>query len=177
MIDDPYRIIEDFGVQEGSMVADLGVGYGHYAYALSHIIGDRGRVFAVDVQKNLLDRLKKETLEKGIHNLEIIWGDIEVIGGTKLRAESVDIVVMVNTLFQLDSKPGVMHEIARILKIGGRLLLIDWSESFGEVGPQPNMVVDEVTAQRLFETGPFLLKRKINAGEHHYGLVFERKAS
>jgi hypothetical protein len=63
------------------------------------------------------------------------------------------------------------------LKIGGRLLLIDWSESFGEVGPQPNMVVDEVTAQRLFETGPFLLKRKINAGEHHYGLVFERKAS
>ncbi len=56
-------------------------------------------------------------------------------------------------------------------------MLIDWSESFGGLGPQPNAVVSQDLAQRLFETGQFEYKKSIDAGEHHYGLVFEKKAS
>lgn len=177
MIDDPKRIVKDFMVREGSVVADFGVGYGLYAYALSEAVGETGKVYAVDIQKNMLERLKKEADEKGIKNIEIIWGDVEVVGGTKLRAESVDTVVVVNVLFQIEAKAGLVHEAARIMKTGGKLLLIDWTESFGSLGPQPNMVVDEATARRVFETGPFEFQKNINAGEHHYGLVFVKKSS
>ncbi len=177
MIDDPKRIVKDFMVREGSVVADLGVGYGYYAYALSEAVGEHGKVFAVDIQKNLLERLKKESDEKGIKNIEIIWGDVEIVGGTKLRADSVDAVIVVNVLFQVESRAGLVSEAARILKTGGKLLLVDWSESFGSMGPQPNMVVDEATARRIFETNTFEFQKNINAGEHHYGMVFVKRLS
>jgi ubiquinone/menaquinone biosynthesis C-methylase UbiE len=177
MIDDPKRVVKDFMVREGSTVADLGVGYGHYAYALSEAVGEQGKVFAVDIQKNLLERLKKESDEKGIKNIEIIWGDVEIVGGTKLRADSVDAGIIVNVLFQVESKAGLVREAGRILKVGGKLLVLDWTESFGSLGPQPNMVVDAETARRVFETGQFEFQKNINAGEHHYGMVFVKKSS
>lgn len=177
MIDDPKRVIQEFGVREGSVVADLGVGYGHYAYALSEAVGESGKVFAIDIMKDMLERLKKEVDEKGIKNIEIIWGDIEIVGGTKLREGAVDAVIVSNVLFQLDSKAGLVHECNRILKNGGRVLLVDWQESFGGLGPQAGAVVDEIMAKRIFETGPFEYKKSIDAGEHHYGMVFEKKAS
>jgi ubiquinone/menaquinone biosynthesis C-methylase UbiE len=177
MIDDPKRVIKDFGVREGAVVADLGVGSGHYAYALSESVGASGKVFAIDIQKGLIERLKKEVEGKGIKNIEIVWGDVEIVGGTKLREASLDTVIISNILFQVDSKAGLVHEASRILKLGGRVLLIDWKESFNGLGPQPGMVVDEEMARRLFETGPFEYKKSIEAGEHHYGMVFEKKAS
>lgn len=177
MIDNPKKILADFGVQAGMIAADLGVGSGHYAYALSEAVGASGKVYAVDIQKGLLERLKKEVDEKGIKNIEVIWGDVEIVGGTKIRENLVDVLVVSNVLFQVDAKAGLVHEASRIVKLGGRVLLIDWSESFGGLGPQPGMVVDEATARRIFETGPFEYKKSIDAGEHHYGLVFEKKAA
>lgn len=177
MIDDPKKLVKDFGIREGSIVADLGVGYGHYVYAVSEAVGQNGKVFAIDVQKNMIERLKKEIDEKGIKNIEIIWGDIEVIGGTKLKQGAVDAVIVSNVLFLVDSKAGLVNEIARILKVGGKVVLVDWEESFGGLGPKPEMVVSSDTARRVFETGPFEYKKSINAGEHHYGMVFERKIS
>ncbi len=174
---DPKDNIKQFGIQEGWHVADLGVGYGHYAYALSAAVGPDGKVFAIDIQKDMLERLKKEVEEKHIKNIEVIWGDVEIVGGTKLRVDSLDALVISNVLFQIDSKAGMVHEASRVLKTGGKILLVDWSESFGGLGPQPGMVVDEATARRIFETGPFEYKKSIDAGEHHYGMVFEKKTS
>ena len=174
---DPRDNIKQFGIQEGSHVADLGVGYGHYTYALSEAVGANGKVFAIDIQKEMLERLKKEVEEKHIKNIEVIWGDVEIVGGTKLRTDSLDAIVISNVLFQIDSKAGLVHEASRILKIGGKLLLVDWSESFGGLGPKPTSVVDEATARQIFETGPFEYKKSVDAGEHHYGLVFEKKSA
>ncbi len=177
MLNDPRIILSNFGIQEGTTVADLGVGYGHTAFALSEKVGDSGKIFAIDIQKNLLERLAKEATQKGIKNIEIIWGDIETTGGTKLREASVDTCVISNVLFQVESKAGLVNECARILKIGGRVLLIDWYESFGGLGPQPEAVVDEETARKIFETGPFQFIKSLPAGDHHYALVFERRNS
>lgn len=177
MISDPKNIVRAFGVKGGGIVADLGVGSGHMAFALSEAVGENGKVYAIDIQKGILERVKKESLEKGLKNIEIIWGDLEVVGGTKLREASVDVAVVANVLFQVESKAGLVHEASRILKTGGRLLLIDWYESFAGLGPATNAVVDEKTARRIFETGQFEFKSKIDAGEHHYGMIFEKKSA
>lgn len=175
MINEPIDNIKQFALREGSVVADLGVGYGHYTYALSEAVGPNGKVFAIDVRKDMLERLKKEVDEKGVKNVEIIWGDIEIVGGTKLRRDLLDAIVITNVLFQIDSKAGLVHECARILKTGGKLMLIDWSESFAGIGPEPGAIVEEALARQIFETGPFEYKKSISTGEHHYGMVFEKK--
>ncbi|MDQ5953047.1 MAG: hypothetical protein QG551_275 [Patescibacteria group bacterium] len=170
----PEENLRHLKIKDGDTVADLGSGSGHYAGLLAKLVGSNGRVYAVDIQKDLLTRLASDLHKIGVTNVEIVWGDVENVGGSKLRSGSVDSVVVSNILFQVDSKSGLVHECNRILKKGGCVLIIDWSESFGGLGPQTSDVVDASTAKKLFEQGGFIFKESVDAGAHHYGMIFQK---
>lgn len=168
----PEENIKPLGLSAGKHVADIGAGTGHYAFAAARIVGAEGRVYAIDVQKDLLDRVHQEAEQKGLRNVHVIWGDAETVGGTKLKVDAVDAVIASNILFQVESKSGFVHEVKRILKKGGKVLVVDWSESFAGLGPNPQHVVSENIARELFENNGFALEKTFDAGAHHYGLVF-----
>lgn len=174
MFSDPHHLIEQFDLQSGSRVADLGAGAGALALVAARAVGEAGRVYAIEVQKGLLDRLKNHARQERLHNIEAIWGDIERPKGTHLKDHAVDAAVCSNVLFQVEDKAGCIAEIKRILKPGGRVLLVDWKESFRGMGPHIDAVVTEPEARRLFEKGGFALTKKVQAGAHHYGLVFRK---
>jgi ubiquinone/menaquinone biosynthesis C-methylase UbiE len=171
---DPKSNIEQFGLHAGMSVADFGSGSGHYTLAASEAVGESGRVYAIDIQQELLKKVKNLSRSERKNNIEVIWGDIEEDGGTKLRDGAVDAVIISNVLFQADDKDTAVAEAKRVLKPKGRLLLIDWSDSFGNIGPMEENVVRESEAKRLFERSGFEYVRDIDAGRHHYGLVFRR---
>jgi len=178
MFANPQEILEKFGISPGTIVADLGAGTGHYALAASKMVKGKdidGKVYAIDVQKDLLDRLKNEANREQLTNLEIIWGNAEKVGGTKLRDDSVDVVIASNIFFQIEEKENFAKEIARILKSNGRLLFIDWSGASKGIGPHANMVVTESQAKDFFEKNGFAVERSVPAGSHHYGLVIRKK--
>lgn len=185
MFADPHHLIEQFDLQSGSRVADFGAGGGTVALSAARAVGDGGRVYAIDVQRELLERLKNEARAARLHNLEVLWGDVEKPGGTHLKDEAVDAVIISNILFQLEDKPGAVKEAKRILKPGGRVLVVDWSGSFGRpplpmasarrgMGPDPAHVVTEQAARAIFEQNGFQLVKSINAGQHHYGMIFRK---
>ncbi|MFC1802130.1 class I SAM-dependent methyltransferase [Patescibacteria group bacterium] len=171
---DPVNNIEQLGVNEGVVVADLGAGTGAYSLAVASKVGDDGMVYSVDVQKELLEQIKLSATSQNISNLEIIWGDIEKISGTKLKDLSVDIVIVANILFQVEDKDTVISEIKRILKQKGRVLIVDWVGSFNGLGPQLADVVSEEQAKSLFEKEGFSYERSIMAGDHHYGIILRK---
>ena len=174
MFSDPQKNLEQFGLAKGARVADLGSGAGHYALAAARIVGGDGRVFAVDVLKDLLQKIKNEAVRSHLINVETLWGDVERLGGTRLPDASVDAALVCNTLFQLEEKKDFPSEVKRILKPGGRVLVVDWRESFGGMGPQPEHVVAAQAARSLFENAGFSLEKEISAGAHHYGFIFKR---
>jgi ubiquinone/menaquinone biosynthesis C-methylase UbiE len=174
MFSDPTHCIEQFDLQSGSRVADLGAGTGAFSIAAATAVGEAGKVYAIEVQKGLLERLKNEARAARAQNVEALWGDIERINGTHLKDASVDAAVASNVLFQVEDKNGFVTETKRILKSGGKMLLIDWSDSFNNMGPHKNHVVTENAARELFEKTGFQFVKKIDAGQHHYGLVFRK---
>lgn len=175
MFSDPEKNIEQFDLGKGNYVADFGTGSGHYAFAAAEAVGSSGRVYAIDVQKDLLEKLKNEARNvRHLGNLEIVWGDLDNLGGTRLRENSLDAVIASNVFFQLQKKENACLEIKRILKPGGRVLLIDWSSSFGGLGPQSNDVLSEEAAEKLFEKNGFKIDRTIDAGAQHYGIIFRK---
>jgi ubiquinone/menaquinone biosynthesis C-methylase UbiE len=174
MFSDPSYNIEQLGLQSGAKVADFGCGSGFYSLAAARAVGGKGRVYAVDVQKGLLDRLKKEAATEELYNIEVVWGDVEKIGGTKLRDESVDAVIAANLLFQIERKNDFALEIKRILKKNGKLLLVDWSGSFGGIGPAQEQVATKRAGRELFEQNGFTFEREIQAGGHHWGVIFRK---
>lgn len=169
---DPKQVIRECAIADGSMVADFGTGSGHYAMAAAQAVGARGRVYAVDIQKELLARLKKEALAKHLGNLEVLWGDIEAEGGSKLRSSMVDVVIMANALFQMHHRNASLQEAKRVLKPGGTLVFVEWQDSYGGMGPAPSEVVQEAVARDLLTRAGFSVERSLrNAGEHHYGFI------
>ncbi|OIP64632.1 MAG: hypothetical protein COV32_00960 [Candidatus Yonathbacteria bacterium CG10_big_fil_rev_8_21_14_0_10_43_136] len=167
----PEENIKALGVHDGMVIADLGAGTGAYTLPLAEKVGESGRVYAVEVQKDFLTNIKDEATRRGLKNVELLWGNIENLGGTKIKDGACDAVIISNVLFQAEDKSGLLREASRILKVGGKLFLIDWADSFGNLGPTSKMVVTKDSARALCEEEGFVLKNEVPVGEHHYGLL------
>ena len=89
MFANPESNVRKFGLTPNMHIADLGAGSGAYTIALAEILTN-GKVYAVEVQKELLSRIKNDAEKKHLTNIEVIWGDIERAGGTKLGNSSMD---------------------------------------------------------------------------------------
>lgn len=176
---DPQTIIEQLDIKEGHHVADLGTGAGNYSLALAEKYRHASypiKIFALDVQKDLVERLEKEVLSRGISSIHPLWANIEDPKGTRLRDASVDWVFIINTLFQVPDKEGLLNEAFRILKPGGKLLVIDWSQTQGSLGPRATELIPEEQALSLVYTHSFVFDKKIeNTGSYHYGFVVIKK--
>lgn len=174
MFSEPKKNIEQFSIDPGMKVADLGSGAGFYSLEAAKATGETGKVFAVDIQQDLLTKLKSEMMEQRIENIDIVWGDFEERAGSTLKEDSIDRVMVVNTLFQAQDKENVLIEAKRILKPKGQLMIIDWSDSFGGIGPQTHHLFKEDQARALIEKVGFEFIRKIEAGDHHYGFISKK---
>jgi len=172
---DPQKNIEQFYLREGMRVADLGAGMGAYSIAAAKKVGDNGRVYAVEVQKDFLQKIKNEAKAQGVDNVEVLWGDIEELGGTKIGDGAVDAVILSNVLFQVEDGKGLLSEAKRILTSGGSMLVVDWADSFGNLGPRQRDVLTRDSALELGDKAGLVLRSEFDAGNHHYGLIFEKK--
>jgi FkbM family methyltransferase len=171
MFSDPVANIAKLGLTDGMKVVDLGAGSGYYSIEAAKKVGSSGRVYAVEVQKDLLERLRSVGGREGLNNIEAVWGNVEKIGGTKLRESLADRVIASNIIFQIAKLEDFALEIKRILKPGGKVLIVDWSEA-SSIGPKT--VVPALKVETLFEKNGFKLDQSFDAGDHHYGLVLTR---
>lgn len=173
MFSNPEKILVQLGLSEGMAVADFGAGAGYYAMLLAQKVGESGKVYAIDVHKDMVARLGRLAKEEGLSNLEVTWGDLESESGSQLQDASVDVVVIANTLFAVENKKALAIEAKRIVRKKGRILLVEWSDSFAGIGPHRDHVVPKEEAKKIFEEAHLTLDRELDeAGDHHYALVF-----
>lgn len=168
----PEKVVTHFHVREGDQVADFGAGSGFFLKSLSELVGEEGVVYACEIQKNLVESMDLLATKEGLENVRPTWCDFEKVGGSKLPENTIDIVILVNTLFQVEQKSEVVEEIKRVLRSGGKAIVIDWSESFGGLGPQPDSVITQDKTEELFVASGFTMETTFDAGDHHYGITF-----
>ncbi|MCA9353682.1 methyltransferase domain-containing protein [Candidatus Nomurabacteria bacterium] len=170
---DPKKALKEIKVHEGHKVGDFGCGTGGFTKVLGPIVGTTGRVFAVDVQKSICDRLEKEVKEGVYENTTVIWGDIEKKNGTKINDGFLDFVFFANTLFLVEDKFGAIKEATRTLKKGGRIVVIDWTDSWGGIGPHKDHLFTKTDAKDLFMKFGMNVEKEFDAGAHHYGIILK----
>lgn len=171
---DPRAIIDQLPIFSGQKVADFGAGTGAYTFALAEKVAGgskEGAVYAIDVIQPMVEQISKEAREKNLPIVQAIWSDLESEKGSKLRDNSVQAVVVANTLFQVDHPAKVIREAKRILTPQGILIVIDWKESFGNIGPKEDHVVTEEAARTMVQEQGFEIDKSISPGEHHYGFI------
>jgi len=170
----PDVVATHFHLKEGDSVADFGAGNGFFLKTLSTAVGPNGKVFACEIQKPLVEKLGEFIRLSSLLNVSPIWCDLEEVSGIKLPNDTLDVGILVNTLFQLEEKAVALAEMRRVLKRGGILHVIDWSESFGGLGPQTSEVITKEQATALCETEQFIFERDYQAGDHHYGFAVRK---
>jgi ubiquinone/menaquinone biosynthesis C-methylase UbiE len=170
----PRDHIEFLDLDEGMKILDVGAGSGHHSIELAKAVGQSGHVYALDVQKDLLSRIKKEAAEAHMHNVEIIWGDIEKKGGTRLQDGLCDRVLVANVMFQLEHRIEAIQEMKRVLKSGGRAMIIDWKDSVTGHEDHVKMLINPIDMEQLFSSQGFNKEKDFDAGSHHYGIIMRK---
>ena len=171
----PAAAVRAAKIHEGLEVADFGAGSGFFTRAAARAVGPHARVWAVDLSQDMLGHVKSLATAEGLHNVEVVRGDIEREGGSHLPPEEMDFVIATSVLFSAHDKLGLAKEIRRVLKRTGRVLVIDWSSSHGGLGPEEARVVSEKAARKLFEDAGFTYVEAVPCGAYHWGFVMRKK--
>ena len=173
---DPKKIVESFGLKNGDFVADFGSGHGYFVIPLARNVSPEGKVFAIDIQRQMLDVTRAKSKLENLLNVECILSDLEIPQGSKLKDNFVDLVLITNILHQSSQKENIIKEAYRILRAGGRLAVIDWNK--GEkngFGPPDEIRVAKDTVMQLGIDQSFSPAQDFDAGNHHYGIIFVKK--
>lgn len=170
----PEIVASHFHIREGDIIADYGAGSGFFLPALSTRTGATGKIYACEIQKALVEKLSAQAHSQNLGNVFPLWCDLEEENGIKIQTGTVDVAVLINTLFLIEDKNTAVKEMGRVLREGGKFFVIDWTESFAGMGPQAEHVVSPEETKALFESNGFIFEREFESGAHHYGLAFRK---
>ncbi len=109
-------------LSDGDVVADIGCHEGYLTFHLSKRVGDRGKVYAVDVRRDRLERLTESLTDKNIRNVETVLGDYD---NPKLPRNTLDVIFLIDTYHEIDDYKEMLYHIKNALKPNGKLLVLE----------------------------------------------------
>lgn len=172
---DPYSILNQIGLRQGMTMADFGCGAaGHFVIPAGKIVGAKGKVYAVDLLKSVLDAVRSRAKMEEVSNIETVWSNLEIYGATDIKEGSLDFVLLANALFQIKKRDEVFREAARLLKPGGRVVVVEWGLGEAPLGPPPAERLSKDAVREIARINNLTEVEEFKAGPYHYGLVFSK---
>ncbi|MDP3986198.1 MAG: class I SAM-dependent methyltransferase [Candidatus Veblenbacteria bacterium] len=174
---DPQALLkQELGVQFGHQLADFGCGgAGYFTLPAARLVGSRGKVYAVDILKSALEGVLSKAKLENLLNIETVWSDVERVGATKITPTTLDSGLLINIMFQSRQNENILQEAHRLLKQGGKLLVVDWKVEPTPFGPpSPNRLAPEKVMELATKLG-FTQEKQFEAGPYHYGFVFVKQ--
>jgi len=167
------RVLQETGLKAGDIFLDVGCGEGHFSIAASKIVGSKGRVYALDSYEKSIAALKDQIRTEDIKNIEAIVAD--VTRNMPLTDAAVDICLMANVMhgFLANGEvPGVMTEVARVMKSGSTLAVVEFRKIDGPPGPPISIRMTPEELEALISGYGFKKNRVVEVGPIHYIAMF-----
>lgn len=175
LLDPKYLLKDVLGIDFQAKVGDLGCGsMAYFTLAAAKLVGSKGVVYACDILKDVLSSVESKARQEGLFNVKTVWTNLEIAGATKIPDEELDYSLLINTLFQTQKHLEILAEAYRLTKTGGKLLLVEWKQATGPVGPQKEIRLSPADAERLAQEVGFKKEKSFEAGQYHYGIVFSK---
>lgn len=168
----PDLLVEELHLEPGMTVADIGAGSGYLSRRMARIVGP-GRVFAVDVQPQMVELLTKLSRKPEYKNLVPIHGGMDDVG---LPPASVELAVMVDVYHELAYPYEVMRSLIRALKLGGRVVLVEYRGEDPAVPIKPLHKMSEAQVRRELSVLPLTWERTSERLPLQHIVVFRKSA-
>ena len=171
----PSDVLKQLELHKDMVAADFGCGSGGWVIPLAKILED-GKVYAIDILEEPLSALRAKTKLEKILNIEVIKSDIEKT--SRLLENSCDLVLMTNLLFEVADIKKVLEEGKRVLRAGGKILVVDWTPPThhpeeSKIGPEKKVSLKEV--KKIAEEIGLESEKEFEASPYHWGLIFTKR--
>ncbi|MCA9232095.1 MAG: class I SAM-dependent methyltransferase [Planctomycetales bacterium] len=170
----PQMLLDALQLQAGQQVCDFGCGNGYYALRLAALVGPQGKVYAVDIQQEMLELLDSRCQARGISNVEPILATDK---DPQLPADELDWVLMVDVYHELSFPSEVLRKIRENLNKEGRLALVEFREEDPSVPIKPLHKMSQVQALKELTANGFKLVGQFDGMPWQHVLFFARDDS
>ena len=165
----PDIALDVLKIPKGATVADIGAGSGYITVRLAARVGPTGRVFANDVQPQMLNLLSRRLSNAKITNVTLIEGTLD---DPKLPPASVDMAMMVDVYHELSQPQTMLRHLRESLKPGGRLVLLEYRKEDPTVPIKPEHKMSVAEARMEVEAEGFTLSKVDEALPRQHILIF-----
>lgn len=170
----PRKLLDALGIKRKQQVCDFGCGNGFHTLELAKRVGPKGKVFAVDIQQEMLDLLKLRADPRGLKNIVLVLATEE---GSHLPKEKLDLVLMVDVYHELFEPEKILAEIHASLNKNGRLVLVEFREEDPEVPILPLHKMSQPQVLKELAANDFKLVGQSDSLPWQHVLFFARQDS
>lgn len=166
---DSSTVLSALELEKGPVLADIASGAGNYAVAAALRMAEGGRIFAFDLWKEGIEELGRRVTEGGLSNLTA--GVADVSKRIPLEDNSVDICLIATALHDLIEEKageGALREAARVLRPGGRLVIVEFKKVEGPPGPPRRIRLSPEELDEIVKPFGFEKKHTIDTGDYTY---------
>jgi ubiquinone/menaquinone biosynthesis C-methylase UbiE len=168
----PHDVLTALNLKSGEVVADIGAGSGYFTFRLAQHVGDRGKVYAVDVSPAMILHINRRIRELKAANVVSILADAD---DPLLSDSSVDRFFFCDSWHHVDNQSKYLSLIKRMLKPNGEIIMIDFYKKDLPVGPPLRMKIAREDLIKQMETNGFRLTKEHTFLPYQYFLVFVPK--
>jgi ubiquinone/menaquinone biosynthesis C-methylase UbiE len=165
----PHEVMAALDLKPGETIADIGSGSGYFALRLAAHVGDRGRVFAVDIDPEMIRYLNRRVRDAGVRNVQTILAEPD---DPLLPDGSIDRFLVVDTWHHIEKQVAYLALMKKMLKPGGQVVMIDFQKKELPVGPPVAMKIARDDLVRQMEANGFDLAKEHRFLPYQYFLVF-----
>ena len=167
----PDLLLAELNLKPGMVVADIGAGSGYHTRRVAEVVGKTGKVYAVDVQSQMVQMLSAIAREERYSNVKPILSTVDDV---KLPLASVDLAIMVDVYHELEFPFEVMRSIVKSLKPGGIVAFVEYRAEDAKVPIKPLHKMSEAQIKREAAIHALEWKRTSNVLPWQH-VVFFRK--
>jgi ubiquinone/menaquinone biosynthesis C-methylase UbiE len=164
--ENPDEILSEVGLGSGEVAADIGCGTGFFTIPLARHIGGNGKVYALDTSPTMIKELRKRT-----RNLKQVSPMHSQENKFPLGNGSVDFVLLVNMIHELEDWKLFLKEVKRILRPGGRVCVVDFKKKKMEMGPPLRVRFAKNRLKGILQQSGFSKIKSLSPLPFHNGLI------
>lgn len=164
----PEAILAEIGLKPSLTFMDIGCGHGFFTLPAARLVGEKGKVYGMDVDDEEIGMLKKKAAKEGLRNLDLNVGGAEDM---ILCEACADIVSFGIVLHDFKNPTKVLMNARRMLKSTGRLINLDWKKEPMDLGPPLQIRFSEQKAVSLIVEAGFKMEAVKEEGPYHYMII------
>ena len=167
-------LVQALALKPGESVADIGAGSGYFSWRMAQKVGERGKVYAVEIQQEMLDILMVNMKKRGVG--EIVQPILGTVQDPKLPAASVDTIILVDVYHELDFPFEMTRAMISALKPGGRLVLVEYRGEDPAVPIKPLHKMTVAQVRKEMTVHPITFEQTIATLPRQHIIVFRKKS-